>query len=201
MLGLLQPPENAVKQIVPNMSKATMSRRPAAPRESLSFARKTTYGARAVGSFLPTLTTKALQKYGFSTAGLVLDWPAIVGSELAGYTSPERLKWPRTPEPDDVDSSRAPVRRAGAVLVLRVEPAKALDVQYRTRQIIERINTFFGYAAVAQLRLVQAPMPLAPQKRQPRTASAPLTHEVSGITDAGLRDALARLGAEIRAGR
>jgi hypothetical protein len=85
--------------------------------------------------------------------------------------------------------------------VLRVDAAKALDIQYRAAQIIERINAYLGYAAVAQLRLIQAPMP-APQPapvHRPRTE--PLTREVAGITDAGLRDALARLGAEIRAGR
>lgn len=181
------------------MSKRA-TQRPLAPRESIGFVRKP-FGARAVGSFLPALTTKALQKYGFSTAGLILDWPSIVGSELARYTSPERLKWPRATEPDEDDVSPAPARRAGAVLVLRVEPAKALDVQYRTRQIVERINTYFGYAAVAQLRIVQAPMPSAPAKPAPKRTIEPLTQEVAGVSDPGLRDALARLGGEIRAGR
>ena len=57
----------------------------------------------------------------------------------------------------------AAARRSGAMLVLRVDGAKALDVQYRAQQIIERINAYFGYAAVAQLRVIQAPMPVVPQ--------------------------------------
>ena len=87
------------------------------------------------------------------------------------------------------------------MLVLRVDGAKALDVQYRAQQIIERINAYFGYAAVAQLRVIQAPMPAAPEAREPRARAEPLMREVAGIADAGLRDALARLGAEIRTGR
>jgi hypothetical protein len=35
--------------------------------------------ARAVGAFLPRLTRKAFEKYGFSAATLLTDWPAIVG--------------------------------------------------------------------------------------------------------------------------
>ena len=58
--------------------------------------------------------------------------------------------------------------RPGATLVLRVDGARALDVQYKARQIIERINAYFGYAAVAELRIVQAPMRQLPPARPPR---------------------------------
>ena len=48
--------------------------------------------------------------------------------------------------------------RPGATLVLRVDGGRSLDVQHNARQIIERINAYFGYAAVAELRIVQAPV-------------------------------------------
>ena len=48
--------------------------------------------------------------------------------------------------------------RSGATLVLRVDGGPRLDVQYKARQIIERINAYFGYAAIAELRIVQAPV-------------------------------------------
>lgn len=183
------------------MSQKPVQHRSSVPRESIAFARKTFHGARAVGSFLPSLTTKALQKFGFSAASLILDWPAIVGREFAQYAAPERIKWPRTVDQASDEDADSPGRRAGAVLVLRVDGAKALDVQYRAQQIIERINAYFGYAAVAQLRIIQAPIPVAPARREPRARAEPLTREVAGIADMGLRDALARLGAEIRTGR
>ena len=183
------------------MSQKPVHHRSSVPRESIAFARKTFHGARAVGSFLPSLTTKALQKFGFSAASLIMDWPAIMGREFAQYAAPERIKWPRTVELASDEDADSTGRRAGAVLVLRVDGAKALDVQYRAQQIIERINAYFGYAAVAQLRVIQAPMPVAAARREPRARAEPLTREVAGIADTGLRDALARLGAEIRTGR
>jgi hypothetical protein len=83
--------------------------------------------------------------------------------------------------------------------VLRVDGARALDVQYNARQIIDRINSYFGYAAIAELRIVQAPVAVTQAARPaPRHQPAPLTHEVAGVGDAALRDALARLGAGIR---
>jgi hypothetical protein len=183
------------------MTHSSLHNPAARPRDTVSFTRKGFSSARAVGSFLPALTTKALQRYGFSTAGLILDWSSIVGSEIARYSAPEKLSWPRRAETQEEDGAGPKAPRSGAVLVLRVEPAKALDVQYRASHIIERINTYFGYAAVSQLRLIQASVPRAPTKPAARSVSEPLTREVAGIADPGLRDALARLGAQIMTGR
>jgi hypothetical protein len=178
---------------------------PQRPREAVSFARKRAgalYGVKAVGSFVPGLTRKAFEKYGFSAATLITDWRTIAGRELAACTAPERLKWPRNVERGDEDASASRKGRPGATLVLRVEPGHALDVQYGARQVIERINAYFGYAAVAKLRLVQAPVAAeGSAPRAVRQPPEPLTTEVAGVADAGLRQALARLGAGIRAGR
>jgi hypothetical protein len=177
------------------------------PREGVSFARKRPtplFGVKAVGSFLPGLTRKAFEKYGFSTATLITDWAAIAGADLAACSAPERLKWPHRPERTEEDSAPSGRRdakaRQGATLVLRVDGARALDVQYRASQIIERINAYFGYAAVAQLRIVQAPVGAAAHAVPPAASrpAAPRTQEVAHIADPGLRDALARLGANIQ---
>ena len=119
---------------------------------------------RAVGSFVPQLTKKAFQKFGFSAATMLTNWAEIVGGETALYTRPERLKWPRNIEiygdsSGDTDGHSG-VRqcRSGATLVLRVEPARALDVQYQGRQLMDRINAYFGYRAISEIRILQAPI-------------------------------------------
>ena len=185
---------------------STPARHQQRPREAVGFTRKranSLFGIKAVGSFLPGLTRKAFEKYGFSTASLVTDWAAIAGAELAAHTAPERLKWPRGGERPEEGAATASKTRQGATLVLRVDGGRALDVQYKARQIIERINAYFGYAAIAELRIVQAPVggELASARVAARPAAEPLTHEVAHIADPGLRSALARLGGGVRAGR
>ena len=70
---------------------------------------------------LPGLTRAAFAKYGFSAASLLTDWAAIVGADVAKYTEPERLKWPR--QPGIYDETGAEERgRPGATLILRVDP-------------------------------------------------------------------------------
>jgi hypothetical protein len=171
-------------------------------RQSIGFTRapRPLFGIKAVGSFVPRLTAKAFEKYGFSVVGLITDWPAIVGRELAGFTAPERVKWQRGRGEEDGEAQGAQHR--GATLVLRVDGARALDVQFGAQQLIERVNAYFGYRAIAELRIVQAPVEAKGiEKRPPRIAAEPLTREVAGVADAALRNALARLGAGIRAGR
>lgn len=173
---------------------------PQAPSRPTGLLGRAGYKGRSIGSFVPKLTQTIFEKYGFSAATLLTDWAVIVGPDIAAYTAPERLKWARgadiNPHADDNGCGRP-----GATLMLRVEPVRALDVSYRSRQLIDRINAYFGYRAVAELRLVQAPIkPPAPPAMPPLAiAAAPPTADVSAIDDEPLRSALANLEASIRA--
>lgn len=164
-------------------------------------------GPRSLSAFLPRLTRKAFQKYGFASAALVTDWSTIVGAEVASYTAPERLKWPRLPEAyaDDGPAART---RPGATLVIRVDGGRALELQYRSRQLIERVNAYFGYRAVAELRFLQAPVArirdeqrMEQRVHEPVTPAAAASPAVEAVENPALRSALARLEARIRAVR
>lgn len=172
---------------------------PAVPRAPLT---RPLGGPRAVGSFVPRLTRTSFEKFGFSAATLVTDWATIVGAELATYTAPERLRWPRLPQGFVGEDGEPVPGRRGATLVVSVDPARALDIQYRRGQVIERINAYFGYNAVAEIRIEQRPRrevpPAMPQASVPQAKPA-TPREVLGIEDEGLRDALARLSEGIRA--
>ena len=160
--------------------------------------------ARAVGTFVPRLTQKAIEKYGFSAAALITDWATIVGSDLARYTVPQRLKWPRAVEGySEVEADAA--GRPGATLILRVDSARALDVQYKGRQIVERINAYFGYRAISELRLIQAPIePTVTAKPRevvaPKPRSTAPRADLSNVGDDALKAALERLQRGIEKG-
>ncbi len=181
---------------MPPFNSATLG-----PREAISTARRPYFGAKSVGSFVPALTAKAFRKFGFSASALITDWPAIVGREFAEVTAPERLSWPRTAnESEEATGVRS--GRTGATLVLRVDGSKALEVQYASRQLMERINTHFGYAAVGQLRIVQVPRVAAPPRpTTPKRPLAPIAGDMTAVGDSRLRDALARLAGQVNAGR
>ncbi len=169
------------------------SRQSPGPANAAPGGRRGYVHARAVGAYVPQLTRKAFEKFGFSAASLLTDWVTIVGAEIAGHTAPERLKWPREVHSTGEDEAGSE-GRPGAVLVLRVDPARALEVEYKGRQIIERINGYFGYRAIAELRLLQAPLAKA-AKPQILPAALPRCEapELATIADERLRAALNRL--------
>ncbi len=161
--------------------------------------------ARSVGSFVPKLTQTAFEKFGFSIVALLTDWPTIVGPKLAQYTLPDRIKWPRNVEHHNGESTAGPNSsgpRRGATLCILVEPARALDVQYQGALIIDRINAYFGYRAIAELRLQQECVAHVPELAAPvrqTVAALPPDPVLSAIPDDALRSALQRLEASVMA--
>ena len=143
-------------------------------------------GMRALAATLPRVAAPVLGKRGFSEAQLIAQWPAVMGENLARHMAPERISFARGG------------RRDGTLRV-RVEPGFALEAQHREPQILERINAFFGYRAVARLALTQGPLPRGPAARpSSRTLGEnerrSLDRRLADIEDPGLRDALRRLG-------
>lgn len=145
--------------------------------------------AKLVGEFVPGLMRPAFEKFGFSAGTLLTDWEAIAGRDIAGYTAPERLKWPRAAiDPGSGEQAR------GATLVLRVAGARALEVEQMRDRLIERINAAFGYRAVSEIRVIQAPLPkrTAPKPAAPVTGAAD-EPVLSALPDGPLKSAFARM--------
>lgn len=116
-------------------------------------------GPVSVGRFVAPVAGKTLARGGTVLAELAGEWAAIAGPSLAGYTSPAKLT-KAAAEPNVAGSSPP------SVLHLKVDPAKALEVQYSTPQLIERINQTLGFKAVSGLRIVQAPVFNKPSSRR-----------------------------------
>ena len=136
---------------------------------------------------------EAFARQGFASTGIVTHWPEIVGAEIADHCEPMRMIWPRRVHEDDPEP---------ATLVLRVEGPVALEIQHLSGVILERVNRFFGWRAVARIQIRQAPL-----KRQARKPPPPgpdpaevarLAAHLGDIGDESLRDALARLGAAVK---
>jgi hypothetical protein len=162
------------------------------------------HGLRALGGSLGPLTKRAFARRGLTGADIARQWPAIVGSELAAHCRPRQLRFPK-PGPGAGGSG------GGAVdgrLTLRVEPAWALQVQHLEPLVLERINGFFGYRAVARLVLHQGPLPalkgtaVNSRRKAPTRAPEPLERglaaKLSTVADPELRQALEGLGRSLR---
>lgn len=161
---------------------------------ALAGARKAAFGSRALGSYIPDLTRKAYERFGFATAEILNDWPRIAGADLSRFTRPERLKWPR----ETAAAEEGP--RTAAVLILAVEPSHALDVEYRSGEIAQRVNAYFGFHAVEKIKVIQTPGVVtapAAQARETAILAAPPA-DLAFVSDEALRSSLSGLLANIR---
>src|SRR5205807_4025523 len=147
--------------------------------------------ARPLADLVRRTLADTFARQGFASIELVTHWNDIVGAEIAAHCEPLRLKWPRG---GDVEAPEP------ATLVLRVEGPVSIEIQHLAPVIIERVNRFFGWRAVARLALRQSPLtrrPTAEPARAPDPAAAARLAADLDIADADLRDALVRLGPAI----
>ena len=147
------------------------------------------WGFRAVGVAVSKLTVPIVARRGGGVlVRLKAEWASIVGPDWA------EVSWPSA------------LGRDG-VLKLRAAPGAALELQHRAPLIIERINLFFGRAAVSRLALVQGSLPLPPGSTRPFIRPLPageataLDQRLSEIADPDLRAALAQLGRAVNGGQ
>jgi hypothetical protein len=158
--------------------------RKAKDRLAASTVRRGGFMPRRLGTTLHRLFAVAGGRRAALLARLKLDWPAVVGPELARVTRPERIA------------------RSGdtAVLHLRCASAVALELQHETPVLLERIARYIGRGMVDRIAIRQGPLPAPPAHRLPPapevdagTESA-LTARLTGVRDPDLADALAGLG-------
>ena len=142
---------------------------------------------KSIALSVSKVAAPVLGRRGLAEAEMILGWAAVVGEDLARDTLPIKLAFGKG-------------ERVDGTLHLKVVSAAAPEVRHREPQIIERINGFFGYRAVAHLKLTQGPLPSAaiPAPKPPRplapAETKALSRSLDGITDPELKAALERWG-------
>ena len=152
---------------------------------------KRSYGTPHISRFLWKITKSSMRRRGFSDQTLIQHWPDIVGAPLARLSQPVRL------------SRKATRDGQGGVLTIKVEGAMALELQHLAPQIIERLNSYYGYPAIGKLNIIQGPIYHRPAPDAPkppsRAAVSELSDKMEDIDSPRLRQALARLSLRLAA--
>jgi hypothetical protein len=148
---------------------------------------------RPLADLLRKTLNEGFARQGFASSELVTRWADIAGAEVAAHSEPIKIQWPRAVADEDPEP---------ATLVLRVEGPAALEIQHLSTVILERVNRFFGWQAIGQIAMRQAPLhrrekPAPPAGPDPQKTAA-VAAELEGIADDDLRGALARLGASVK---
>ncbi|MEP9358676.1 DciA family protein [Sphingomonas sp. KR3-1] len=160
----------------------TTTRQPApAPQRALR--------ARSVSELLPDVGRASFRKFGFVQHSIVSRWAEIVGERYARISVPESIKFPQG-------------KREQGVLSLIVSGAFAPTMQHVAPEIMDRVNRFFGYPAVARLAIRHGQVK-PPEKPLPPPSLKPLSEAMGdslrGIADPELKAVLEALAAGVAA--
>ena len=137
--------------------------------------RRAAAGRARRASSSATVGGQSFRRFGFVQSSIVSRWAEIVGERYAKVSSPESIRFPAG-------------RKAGGVLTLLVEGAHAPLIQHLTPMIIERVNRFFGYAAINRIVFRQG----KPPARRPRAARPQLAPGAQGTRRRAARDRRSR---------
>lgn len=142
--------------------------------------------ARRVADLVPEVGQTAFRKFGFIQTSVVSRWGEIVGARLAKVTQPVLIRFPTG-------------AKAGGTLHLSICGAHAPMLQHIAPDIMASVNRFFGYAAIAQVRMAHGLAAPKPPKPKPELGPAPdnLTANLRDIADPELRAVLERMAAGI----
>jgi hypothetical protein len=101
---------------------------------------KTIQGLRSFKDTLPKNIKKIIKKKGHIFSETLNNWKYIVGDKLFQICYPKSFK----------NSNKFGV----STLQVMVKRGHEIDLEYSKREIIDKMNTFFGYAVVEKLKFI-----------------------------------------------
>ena len=96
-------------------------------------------GLRPFSSSIPKTLKKYLRKSGYNYSNIVDNWTKIVGKKIFDRCYPISIKMGK--------------EMKNGTLVLNVIHGKEMEVEYNKNEIIDKINSFFGYNCINDIKL------------------------------------------------
>jgi|TARA_B110000438_G_scaffold296010_1_gene340011 hypothetical protein len=96
-------------------------------------------GLRPFGNTLPRGVKGILKKKGYNYSEIINKWSFLVGKDISSFCYPKSIKI--------TNGSK------NGVLFLSVERGNEINIEYKKNDIINKINSFFGYKLITEIRL------------------------------------------------
>ena len=96
-------------------------------------------GLRPFSSSIPKTLRKHLKKGGYNFSNIVDNWTKIVSEKISDACYPITVKMGK--------------EMKDGVLVLNVIHGKEMEIEYQKNEIMDKINSFFGYNCISNVTL------------------------------------------------
>jgi len=96
-------------------------------------------GLRPFSSSIPKTLRKHLKKGGYNFSNIVDNWTKIVSEKISDACYPITVKMGK--------------EMRDGVLVLNVIHGREMEIEYKKNEIMDKINSFFGYNCISNVKL------------------------------------------------
>ena len=96
-------------------------------------------GLRPFGNTLPRGVKGILKKSGYNYSEIISKWNMLVGKDISSCSYPKSIKMTKGD--------------TNGLLVLAVKRGDEITVEYSKKEIINKINSYFGYRLINEIRL------------------------------------------------
>ena len=96
-------------------------------------------GLRPFGNTLPRSVKGILKKNGYNYSEIINKWNFLVGKDISNYCFPKSIKMTQT--------------NKNGTLILYVERGNEINIEYSKNEIINKVNSYFGYKLISEIRL------------------------------------------------
>ena len=96
-------------------------------------------GLRSFGNTLPRGVKGILKRNGYNYSEIINKWNMLVGKDISECSYPKSIKMTKVNEK--------------AILIIAVKRGNEIEVEYSKNEIINKINSYFGYRLINEIRL------------------------------------------------
>ena len=138
-------------------------------------------GLRPFGNTLPRGVKGILKKNGYNYSEIINKWNLLVGKDISGCCYPKSVKMTRT--------------NKNGTLILAVERGNEIDAEYSKNEIINKINSYFGYKLISEIKLQTSNSAIKKRKKENMLNKFPKKFEkkINEIKNEDIRDSLRQL--------
>ena len=138
-------------------------------------------GLRPFGNTLPRGIRGILRRSGYNYYEIINKWNILVGNEISKCSYPKSMKMAKG------DSK--------TILVIGVERGNEIIIEYSKKEIINKINSYFGYQLINKIKLktINSEIKKIKNKNTPNKFSKNFEKKISEIKNKNIRDSLSQL--------
>ena len=138
-------------------------------------------GLRPFGNTLPRGLKGILKKSGYNYSEIISKWSILVGKDISNCAYPKSIKMKKG--------------SSNGTLLLGIKRGDEIQIEYSKKEIIDKINSYFGYKLIDEIRLQTFSSEISKKKEKNRgkNFSSNFQKKINGIKNESIKNSLSLL--------